>query len=269
MRRFLLAAALMLCAGVLTAQELFRLTVSDVQTAKALPGMATAQKLFFPDTWSGLEKRLNEKNLSLPVQSVEHLNSQDGFVMTVRGITKPQFVYLLKYKILHPDWTYRENADGSISLNEPGYLVQAAGNDVLTVSRGKVAAGTTVAPSVSCPADAVIHGVFPVSKAMQAEQPMLTGVDQIDLHVLKNTARLQGAVYLKAAKPESVIMRANLFIVGNLTKAAQAGPLTDDHKKAFRAEPTPISGCAVIRFDLSPELADAFFTLLSRLKAAQ
>ncbi len=271
MKFFLSCLTVLLLCGNLSALD-FRVHC-NIPKIQKVPGFSIAKKLFLPEFILKAEQKMAEQNLKLPLKRFMIGYGDDGiFRFGLQYITADQFRYLLKYKILDFEYTEKQN-DFCTEFVLPEHTVsfckygKGSGKtlEILTSPMAMKVSFPTWTVDDSEDSDLpALNGGFTVGDEQKKQIPFLQPVDFVEFSVLPDTEFLRAEITLTGEDREKIFTGTDAYFKMILAGAAQVGTLTPAHKEAFKVELTN-SKLTVISVKLTPEMADAFFTVLHRL----
>ncbi len=250
--------------GTLAAQDFYM--ICRINEMQKVPGIATAKKLFLPAVIQNMETQLNARNLKLPLRRVA-IDGQDGKIfLSADEISADQFRYLLKYKLLDLEYTESRGKDGLILFDLPDCTARFRPDrkrlEIVPESMKNRTDFALLSGSVGVTLG-VIDGNLTIDKKNN-KLPFLADVDTIHFCVKDNTDFLTADIRLDGKDQEKIFADTDAYFKMILAAAAKVGEVTPAHKEAFKVEMTNAKN-TVIKVKLTPEMADAFFTVLHRL----
>ncbi len=288
--RFVFLLLLLFVAFSSAAEKSFLFLSIIPEKTKDIPGNVAMEMVFIPRIFSNISKRMQQKKIQLSWPSVSFFGNRifddaqtDGPVLFVEGMTEPQLRYMLKYRILAENWTFREEAENGQNVfyihagsdNQeipPEFRAFSLKNGMAFVAGNQENImrnlGELLERKKSVRPDIPVYGTIQLGNFIA--HPAMRNVKTLDFQISaeKNGIGelcMKALLYAKGDAPEDtdqIFKNVSAFFTEVYTNAAKAGQLTESHRQAFTVYQE--KDCTVIRILLPESFSNDFFTLLNK-----
>lgn len=257
LHRLLLTVLFLLVPGFLRAFD--ACIHIDTAQAKKLPGWNAIHAFLYPELASEAENKLKRRGLELSIDCFSLLTEGDLFDLQLQGITEAQLEYLLRQKMIHPDWTYqKENGVYRISGGKENELTIQPLQNGLRFTNGTIR--QKVLLNFKRQNRAIIQGVLLCSPEKD-QHPALTDVRLIYFYLNRVDGKIVLDLFIRGKDQEAdkrIAADLNLYFAKLYANAAQETIFDTSLFNIYRV--TTGQGWVKLRITLTPEQAEIFFT---------
>lgn len=230
----------------------------DITQAKTLPGWSALQELFFPDLALKTESKLQQQGMEFSVTDFSMLAEGDTFDLHLAGITEKQLDYLLRYKMLHPSWSW---------IKEKGvYTITGENNEKLTVHPTETGMrffnGTIrqkVLQNYKKQKNIIVQGVL-LCTDKKDQHPALSDVSIIYFYLRKENGKIVTDLFIRGEdqeKNDRIFRDLNIYFTTVYAEAAKKLVVDTNFFNIYKVSRE--KNWVRLRITLTPEQAKEFF----------
>lgn len=230
----------------------------DLKQAADLPGWLELRQHLYPDLAAEAENNLAGKGIKLALTDFSFLLEGDTFSMHLKGVSGLQLEYLLKQKMIHPDWSYRkENGIYHISGKDGDGISIRETEGGLQFANGTIKQKTLL--NFKRQNSMIIQGVF-LCEDKQDLNPALEDVSLIYLYLFQSGKNIITDLYIRGrdkAADKQILQDLNRYFSQIYARAAKDSVFHTDLLNIYQISEN--QGWVRLRITLSPEQAEIFF----------
>lgn len=231
----------------------------DTQQAKTLPGWNELQQHLFPELAVKTEKKLAAQNIDPEITGFTFILEGDTFDMQLKGPTTDKLEYLLKHKMIHPDWQYRkENGVFHISGKDVPEMTISATETGLRFTNGKIKQKSLL--NFQNQKNMIIQGLLLCTDRKDLN-PALTDVKLIYIYLYKSGSNIITDLYIRGndkAADKRILRDLNVYFATVYANASKDIALDTSLLNIYQVSES--RGWTKLRVILTPEQAKEFFS---------
>lgn len=231
----------------------------DTQRTKDLPGWQQLQQHLYPDLAAKTEEKLKNRGIDLGITGFSFMLEGDVFDMHLEGPTEKQLEFLLKNKMINPDWQYRkENGVFHITGSEDAGMTIRKTETGLRFTNGTIKQKSLL--NFKRQKNMIIQGLLLCTDRKDLN-PALTDVKLIYIYLYRRGSNIVTDLYIRGndkAADQRILKDLNIYFAKIYANAAKDTTLDTNLFNIYQVSES--QGWTKLTVTLTPDQAKEFFS---------